>query len=285
MKTTSKQQSVWKRIYRILSGYEIAIVCLSLLLLLTFFGTLEQKPHGLYQTSKKYFDMQAFFLRPEIQRPDGSLWKLPLILPGTYWVSVVLFVNMLFGGIIRIRKKSSTAGVIISHFGILFMLFAGFVSSLKKKEAMMVVYEGERSDYAQSYHEPTIEVFEYEDNKRGRPWVVPTDPLKAVTTSRPLSVQFPDLPFSIKVTHYFSASEMKQAHRSPARDSSIPVVDGFYLEGVKRGPEEELNLQGCYVTIYDGEGEKVRQLLLWVGNSSPVSFKVDGKKIWHPHAA
>ena len=41
------------------------------------------------------------------------------------------------------------------------MMIAGAVSSLSKIEGMMLVTEGERSDYAQKYHKPSIEVFKY----------------------------------------------------------------------------------------------------------------------------
>ncbi len=275
----SAKKSIPAKIFRVISGFEIAIVCLSLLFLLTFFGTIEQKTYGLYQTSQKYFDMGAFFLLPEIPLPDGGTWKLPLPLPGTYWVSVVLFVNMFCGGIIRARKGWKTIGVLIAHSGILFMLVAGFVSSLEKEEGVMMVYEGERSDYARSYHEPTIEVFEYENNERGKPWVLPSKPLKKLEKANRLKADFPALPFSLEVSGYQPAAELKSANSMNVPDTTAqPVVDGFYLQEVKRNPEEEANLQGCYVRVLDKAGQEIRRLVLWVGNSTPVSFKVDGKR-------
>lgn len=276
-KTTEK--SLPAKIWRVISGFEIAIICLVLLLLLTFFGTLEQKTYGLFQTSRKYFDMDAFFLLPEIPLSDGRTWTLPLPLPGTYWVSVVLFINMFCGGIIRARKGWKTIGVLIAHSGILFMLVAGFVSSLEKEEGVMMVYEGEHSDYARSYHEPTIEVFDYDNNERGKPWVLPPEPLKKLENGGKLNVVLPALPFSLEVSGYLPAAEMVSAGPTEARDkASEPVVDGFFLRETKRNPEEEMNLQGCYVRVLDKAGKEVQRLVLWVGNSSPVSFTVDGKR-------
>ncbi|MGE9268668.1 MAG: cytochrome c biogenesis protein ResB [Verrucomicrobiales bacterium] len=268
------------KLFAFFASYELALFCLGLLTLLTFFGTIEQKTYGLYQTAEKYFDMDAFFLLPEWPRADGSGWKIPLPLPGTYWVSVLLFINMLCGGIIRARKGWKTVGVLISHFGILFMLVAGFVSSLKKKEGVMMVYEEERSDFARSYHDPTLEVFTYEQNERGTPWVVPTESLENLDRDDVLTAEFPQLPFSLEIRGYLPAAEMRSvsAPIDGADPTSEPVVDGFYLRETIRQPEEELNMQGCYVRVLDQAGEEVRRLLLWAGNHAPVSFTIDGQR-------
>ena len=45
-----KEMSLGQRIFRIAAGFEIAVVCLSLLFLLTFFGTIEQRWFGLWTT-------------------------------------------------------------------------------------------------------------------------------------------------------------------------------------------------------------------------------------------
>ncbi len=135
-----KQRSIGWWIFRVMAGYELAILCLLLLFAATFFGTLEQTQVGLYQTLRKYFDMEALFIIPRL---NGKIVPLPL--PGTFWVCSVLFINMTLGGLIRARKGWKTAGVLISHFGILFMLLAGGVSQLKKQEGVMHVFQGDLS--------------------------------------------------------------------------------------------------------------------------------------------
>ena len=88
-----------------------------LLGLLTWFATLEQIDNGLYPTLTKYFDWKSVFLLPEI---NGKMVPLPL--PGGYWVCAVLLLNLILGGIIRIRKGWRHYGNLIAHFGIIFML-------------------------------------------------------------------------------------------------------------------------------------------------------------------
>jgi hypothetical protein len=40
--SNSSPKSLGQKIWRVISGFEIAVVCLGLLFLLTFFGTIEQ---------------------------------------------------------------------------------------------------------------------------------------------------------------------------------------------------------------------------------------------------
>ena len=128
MSDSKKEISLGKRVFRILSGFEIAVVCLSLLFVLTFFGTIEQKWFGLWATIHKYFDIESIYVLPS--RGDGKLIFFPL--PGAYWVIVVLGINMFLGAIIRARKGWKKFGVLLSHCAILFMLIAGAVSSVTK---------------------------------------------------------------------------------------------------------------------------------------------------------
>ena len=82
-----------------LTSFKLATVLLLLLMVLTWLGTLEQIDRGLHATLKEYYFQHTFLVIPEL---NGR--TLPVIFPGTYWVSVVLFVNLLLGGIVRARK-------------------------------------------------------------------------------------------------------------------------------------------------------------------------------------
>ncbi len=119
-KQPKKPKSPARHAYDFLSGFPLATALLLLLGLLTWFATLEQIDKGLYPTLNKYFHWKSIGLLPEI---NGKL--LPLPLPGGYWVSALLVLNMTLGGIVRIRKGWRQAGNIISHFGIIFMLLGG----------------------------------------------------------------------------------------------------------------------------------------------------------------
>jgi len=275
MSKGSGQQSLGAKIFRILSGFEIAVVCLVLLFLLTFFGTIEQQWIGLYQTIKKYFDLGSFFVVPQLS--NGKY--LPLPLPGAYWVMVVLFINMTLGGLIRVRKNWKKFGVLISHFSILFMLLAGGVSSFKKREGNMLVYEGQQSDYAQSLFDPSIEVFEYlDDGSRAEPLVVDEKALSPLDPEDSLTVELEGMPFTLSVSGFKPSTELSSAKRGHSGHQEEKVVDGFFLKEVERDLLEELNLAGCYVTVKSKSGEVLQELVLWEGNAYPVSISYEGKR-------
>lgn len=272
-----KQRSIGWWIFRVMAGYELAILCLLLLFAATFFGTLEQTQVGLYQTLRKYFDMEALFIIPRL---NGKIVPLPL--PGTFWVCSVLFINMTLGGLIRARKGWKTAGVLISHFGILFMLLAGGVSQLKKQEGVMHVFQGDRSNYAKSYTEPTIEIYTYDaEGEREKPYVVGTKHFNRLEQDEVLTVQLPELPFNVKVTGFLRSSELLEISRAKDQHKGESIVDGFFLQARKRVQQEENNLTGCYLTVEDKEGNALQDVILhYNGLSFPteVTANVDGKR-------
>ncbi len=269
----SVQKSTGSRIMRILGGYEIAIICFLLLFLLTFFGTLEQQWIGLYQTIKKYFDLDSFFVIPQVA--NGKY--IPLPLPGAYWVMVVLFVNMTLGGLVRARKGWKKAGTLISHFSILFMLLAGGVSSLSKREGNMLVVEGQTSDYAQSFFEPTIEIFEYaDDGSRGVPLIIDETHLREMDPEDTLNASLEGLPFSVKISGVRLASQMKMVSQGQPAASDGKVIDGFFISEVEPDLLEERNMTGAYLTVKSDEGEK--ELILWEGNPYPISATIGEKR-------
>ena len=244
----------------------------------TFFGTLEQTQVGLYQTLQKYFDMEALFVIPELH---GKI--IPLPIPGTFWVSAVLVVNMTLGGLIRARKGWKTAGVLISHFSMIFLLVAGGVSQISKKEGVMHVYQGDRSDYARSYTEPTIEIYPLSDQgTRSRPFVVDTQHLSGLKPEGSLTVRLPEeVPFDLRVTGFLRSSDLLQVARSKNQYDGEKIVDGFFLKETKRAQQEETNLTGCYLTVLDKGGAVLQELVLHYNGMlfpTPVTAQVNGKR-------
>lgn len=276
MTDSKKQRSLGGRIFRVLAGFEIAVACLSLLFILTFFGTIEQQWFGLWTTIEKYFDYQSIIVQPV--RGDGKLIFLPL--PGAYWVIVVLSVNMFLGGIVRARKGWKKLGSLVSHFAILFMLVAGAVSSLYKEEGQMRVLQGEKSDYAQKLFKHDIEIFKYsDDGDREQPAIVRSEHIKALGAKEQLEATFEKFDFTLQIDQYLPFSELALASPGNMPPAGTDIIDGFFLvESEKDVMQEERNMPGCYVTVKDKEGQAIQRLVLWGGNPYPVSFSHDGAR-------
>ena len=260
-----------------MAGFELATICLLLLFAATFFGTLEQTQVGLYLTLQKYFDMEALFIIPEL---NGKI--IPLPLPGTFWVCAVLCVNLTLGGLVRIRKGWKTVGVLIAHFSMIFLMVAGAVSQVSKKEGVMHVYQGDRSDYARSYTEPSIEIYSPgEDGERARPYVVKSEHFDGLDPDERLTIRLPELPFDLVVSGFRRSSELLQLSRFKEQHKGERVVDGFFLQERPRVQQEETNLTGCYLTVQDKEGNSLRELILHYNGMpfpTPVTAMVEGKR-------
>ena len=258
-----------ERIIKFLSGFRLASALLLLLLILTWLGTLEQVEHGLYQTIQKYFTWKSFIVIPDITI-NGKL--LPIPLPGANWVGALLFINMFLGGIIRIRKNWKKAGVIIAHFGIIFLLVSGAVTQLFSQRGNMALYEGETSDYAQAYHNHAIEISEL--NAEGavkKVHIIDSDIISKVQKSgrEGRSVNFEGLPFSFQVSHYLKNCRPRRV--GPIAAGDTPTVDGYALFKVAVNKADEANLNGCYVKTSNGQ-----ELLLFSGAYEPYTLEIDG---------
>ena len=270
--------SLQVRLFRFFSGYGLAVTCLLLLLILTWLSTLEQPAKGLYEVQKRYYDAEAWFVLPELDwmpKINGKPVSVPL--PGAYLVSAVLFVNLFLGGIIRIRKGWRNIGVVISHFSMVSLLIAGFVSHHYSKEGIMAVYQGDTSDFAQSYTEYTIEVAEIIDGEKTRPYVLPAEYLKSLSADQNRTFQLPELGLDLEVSGWMRNSARVKVDKQDAGEG-VQEVDGWALQWLETNPTEELNLAGCHVDVTSKkQGEKSKALILHGGDPNACTVTMDGK--------
>jgi len=140
---------VLKRVVDIFSSLGLSCTLLILLALLTYLGTIDQVENGLFDAQKKYFE--SFFVLNAIG---------PFPLPGAYLVMGLLFLNLVMGGIVRIRKSWATAGVMVGHVGILMMLGAGLVKYHWSHEGHVTLYEGQAKSEFESYYDWELVVLE-----------------------------------------------------------------------------------------------------------------------------
>jgi hypothetical protein len=127
-----------------LSSIWLSATLLVFLALLTWLGTLEQVNSGLFEVQRRYFE--SLFL-------VHHAGPIPIPLPGATLVMGVLFVNLILGGIVKMRRGVATIGVLITHLGIAFLLIAGFVKAYYAEDGHLTLYEGERSNVFESYHD------------------------------------------------------------------------------------------------------------------------------------
>ena len=263
------------RVYNFFSGYLLAVILLSLLLLLTYFGTMAQVEMGLYEASEKYFESMFLY---------QNIGPVTIILPGVYLVSALLFVNLFLGGLVRARKNWRRPGMVIAHFGIIYILFAGFVAFHYTREGNMVLYEGDRSDEIYNLTEWSIEVSKYDDT--GRPsnvYVIGPDDLNGLWQRGAQKTFFSsNIPFEIKVSGYARniANGKGQIQgllkEKAAIEKGIRVVEGYGITPVETNKNMEFNLPAAYFDVLNNEGKKIHEaLIIGSGPFAPKPFTVD----------
>lgn len=126
---------------KFLSSTRITVVCLFLLFILTFWGTVAQVEHGLFAAQERYFN-SFFFL--------AAGW-MPF--PGSQLVLWVLFINLMAATVTRFSKYRnwSYAGILIIHFGLLLYFLAAFMVFHLAKESNIHLREGQSTNVSVSY--------------------------------------------------------------------------------------------------------------------------------------
>lgn len=269
------------KLFHFFASFGLATVVLIFLLLITFLGTLEQVEHGLFESVLKYFeswyitsvDMACCLRAMHLSTSEGA-WNLPVLLPGGMTLMAVLTLNMILGGLVRIRKTGRTVGVIITHGSIVFMLLAGLVSLRFKKEGAVRLAEGQVADEFQSFHDVVIEIERLEpvskDGKR-KALVIPGSQFQDLAGGKARTFESKDLPFDLMVMNYEVNSAPKKAAGS---STSREVVDGYFLQTLKDELDQERNADGAYVKVTPKKGGEAQKGILWRFAAAPYSVKV-----------
>ncbi len=269
------QKTPIQQLLDFLASYGLCCILLLFLFLLTLLGTLEQTQMGLYDVQKKYFE--SLFL------VHWLFDKVPVPLPGTYLVLLLLAVNLGLGGFIRIKKSKRTVGVIITHLGIALLLLAGFVKLKFADDGQMTLYESGRaetsltqSDEYQSYHDWEIAIFDGDTRRDVKEFVISQEDFLydlAPDSGRSRTFKHPELPFELVINN--ALRNCQALPKGPRFQAKLPVVDGHSLFAEPLAKENEMNVAGAYVTIKDKSGQ--HEGILWGHERYPLAVRSGGK--------
>lgn len=277
-----KSENVAMRVINFLSGLGLATILLLLLGILTWLATLEQIDNGLYPTLNKYFDWKAWYVLPEIStmpKINGNALTFPL--PGGYWVCALLLLNLTLGGLIRVRKGKKQIGVLISHFGIIFMLAGGGVAHHFSERGNMRIDPDGMSNVAQDYFEYVIEAAEVKEAKQESIHVIRGKYLTDLEGGASRVFKLPKMPFDLEVAGYMkNAAPVPAMQQAPQRGERI--VDGYYLAEAPdrengKAIEQEAKMAGCYVRALFRDGTKSDPFILSGAAFYPFSVRVDDR--------
>jgi len=254
-----------KALFDGLSSYLLTIVLLLYVGWLTWKGTMDQQYMSLYEVQNRYFNSLLF----KVPTFGGGA----IYLPGANLALWVLAVNLICGGLIRIRKRVATAGIIVVHVGILWMLAAGFVEYNLADRGHLTLYEHEQGDDFVSFFEWEIVVGELLEEGRLREHIIPSEQFVDLDPDSKATFRSALLPFDLVVRRFLPNAKpepMPGGHGG---------VDGFYLRPLPPEQQAENNLAGADVKIVDAATGTAQRGALWGGSPAvlPLTFRAGGK--------
>lgn len=235
-----------KSILNFFSSYGLACVVLILLLILTFFGTLEQTEHGLFEVQNKYFN--SLFL------VHWLFNVIPIPLPGAYLLSGILMLNLICGAILRAPKSWKRPGMLIAHFGIIYMLVSGFVTFHYSTRGHMTLYPQESSNEYKSFVEWEIAIADI--NSPGKEYIIPGVDFVELESSDEVTFHHDDLPFDLRLWGFSKNATMRKA--GPMESGA---VEGVMLQQLPVEAQAERNIAAAYASV--DAGDTSRQGVLW----------------------
>jgi hypothetical protein len=299
----SNSQGIGMRILTALSSMRLAVVLLLILGLLTWLGTLAQIEGGLWKTQKQYFESWGLIAELPLSfwgnaiGPDANQWTIRIPLPGAYPVMLLLFINLLVGGMMRLKWRARNAGVLITHIGIALLLVAGFVKLEYSYSGALSLFEtpSEGPEVPNRLYESStfVSFHDYElallkdngDTLEER--IVPESQLLAAVNNT-VKLTGAGLPFELQIHHLLE--NCRPLPKGPMVRATTPVLDagdngpGVYLEPMTVNPAREMNVAGAYVRVMV-KGKQHAEGIVYGAEMRPresrrypFTFEVDGAR-------
>jgi len=249
---------------KLLSSSRITVVCLFLLFILTFWGTIAQVQQGLYVAQERYFN-SFFFL---------AAGFIPF--PGAQLVLWVFFVNLVCSIILTIKKYTQweNSGLFIIHVGLILYFIAAFMIFHVSRESNVHLAEGEGTNVSASYQDWELAYWTDDSNDTDR------------TTSKEVRIK----PFERQVAA-FDTRNFKPGFQVPFENKDFTLtVNKFYLnsdafsDGITPmtdrpvDKEREQNIEGG---IFDLKAnDKSYSLILYGAESRATPVTIAGKNYY-----
>ena len=262
-----KRSPWWSGLLGWLSSFGLAVFLLADMFLLTLFGTLEQVDRGLYEVQKDYFESLIVVHRM------GPV-AVPLL--GGVLAMSLLAVNLLVGGLLRIRKSSRTAGIIVIHVGIAMLLAASLVKFTASDDGHLTLYEGQQSDEFVSYLQWEVVVWDASERADVQEWLIPDGAVRSVEGESQRTFRSPDLPFELTLSHFVVNGEVLP--KGPRWTATGPVLDGYGLRALAaRADKPEFNVAGLHVAARGPDGADLGRGILWGFEGLPWTLHAGGR--------
>jgi hypothetical protein len=248
-----------------LASVRLTLFCLGMMMILVFIGTLAQVQMGTFAAQKAYFNSFWVYARTA----DGL--KIP-IFPGGLIVGGLWLANLLAAFAFHFKWERKSLGLLISHFGLILLLFGQFLAQTLSQESSMPLEIGQSGNYSISPRGVELAI------------VKTSDPNFDEVTSIPLwlfnhegTIAPKRLPFTLTIRQFFPNAKLGMA--GPGMKSMATQGIGTRIMAVPAPPvtsDDDMNAVTALVEVKD----KTRSRGVWLvssGLGAPQTFNVDGQ--------
>ncbi|MCS6770682.1 MAG: cytochrome c biogenesis protein ResB [Kiritimatiellae bacterium] len=225
-----------------LGSAKITVYGLSVLMVLTFWGTLYQVEHGLYQAKSRFFDSWIVWI--------GGL--IPF--PGTQLVLTILAVNLVVYLARLLAQRAMPFGLLLTHLGLLLLLLGGAVTRWFASESQLTLKEGEASSAAASYQHWELAVWSSDGIARDVVAYL-ADGLKPGDVRR-----FEEAGLTIEVEEYHRNARAFQS-TAPIANPPLSRQGITSLRPARPAREPGENIAGAILRIRPDDAPEVRAIL------------------------
>lgn len=237
-----------------LSSLKITVVCLLLLIILTFWGTVAQVEHGLYTSQLRYFNSFYFLALKFIPFPGGQL---------VLWI---LFVNLVAAALTRMKFAWSRFGYILAHVGVLLFFVSAFVTLHFSQESQLTLREGQASNVSSAYGDWELALWESQGSSRQ------ISALDVNDIHEGQLLTFQSFGVSFMVQSFYKNAEAYTV-KGDGSDTYLNASGIGQLKAIKMDKEPGANMAGMILKPASG-----KSILLYGGESQPTSIRVGEKQ-------
>jgi ABC-type transport system involved in cytochrome c biogenesis permease subunit len=268
MATQAARNSRLLRIVETVGSLKFAFWILVLLMLLVFAGTWEQQNMSLLDVQTKFFESFA-----TIWWVGGSF---PVPLAGGFLLLSLLFVNLLIGGVVRLRKRQATVGILIAHLGILSLLAGTAVEHLFSEKGSMRLYESQQGNEFRSDDTWEVAVSYPAPNGKENEFIIPQGDFDGLDGGDSGRFSAPGLPFDLVLSQY-----TRNAQPRPAMPLDRDPIQGFILTPLPPvGQGQTVNVPGLVARVDPKDGSPPQSAILWGMQYQPWALLVGGKRAY-----
>jgi len=231
----------------------LTVICLALLMILTFWGTLYQVEHGLYAAQEKFFSSYVILVFGVVPFPGAKL------------VLGVFMLNLLGYMINMLVFQPLKPGILMIHAGLLVLLIGGAITQQYGEESYLSLWEGESSNVSASYYEWELAVWKRDGAIRDV-YAIDTEDLQTGEI-----LNFLPTPITVEVEQYFGNARAYQT-----KDGASPYLSSFNISRVEPAPPEKEPTRNTASGIFNvsAPGLEKSRVLLFGDDTAPLIIPV-----------